>query len=310
MGKGKILVIGSYNAGLFLKGDALPGTGETVMGHTFFESGGGKGSNQAIASSCMGADVTFAGRIGEDEYGKTALKIYAKYGLCADKIIVDNSTHTGMSVILIDKNGQNSIMVVPGANYNLSKSDMDAALADAKDYALVGFQLENNVDTVLYGIRKAAAAGADVLLDPAPAVPLPVDIYPFITYIKPNEHEAAILSGIPVHDAESAYKAGEWFLKQGAKNAVITLGSGGTVLVNADGKQHFKTPKVNAVDTTGAGDCFSGAMMSALTKGETIADAIKFANCASALSVTRFGVVEAIPSLDEVISFQKNSSGV
>ena len=303
-----VTVIGSYNVGLFLNGKVLPKAGETIIADKFYESGGGKGSNQAVAASKMGVKSRFIGRVGGDKYGKDALAMYDRLGICRDLIAVDDSIHTGISVILVDENGQNLISVVPGANYHLSKADIDASLEAMRDSAVVGFQLENNPEIVAYGLEKVSGLGVKTLLDPAPASPLPEKLYPSIYYIKPNEHEAKILTGIHVDGFDSACKAGEWFLNKGVKVAIITLGALGAVLVTKDGGKLFKSPDVTPVDTTGAGDCFSGALMAGLAKGKTVEDAIVFANHAAALSVTRFGVIESIPSLEEVEAFMKEES--
>jgi ribokinase len=305
--KSFVTVIGSYNVGLFLKGTRLPTVGETVIGDQFHEGGGGKGSNQAVAASRLGAQTRFIGRIGCDKYGSDALAMYRRLGISTDTIRVDPTTHSGISVILIDQDGRNLISVIPGANFRLSREDIDAALPVIADSCVVGFQLENNLEVIEYAIRKAHALGLTTLLDPAPATPLPADLYPCIEYIKPNETEAGILSGIEVRDIAGAERAGRWFLEQGVKTAIVTLGAEGALLVTARGRRHFRPPPVKAVDTTGAGDTFSGALMAAISKGNAIEDAIVFANCAAALSVTRLGVIESIPELDEVMALHEAS---
>ena len=296
----KVVIIGSYNADLFFRGNEIPFVGQTVIGDSFYEGGGGKGSNQAIAASMMGANTVFIGNIGNDRYGEVAFEMYKKHKISTDLITIDNTIHTGVSAIFVDQQGKNSIMVVPGANYKLSTDAIDKAEDTIKNAFIVGFQLENSYDVVEYGIKKADSLGVKTLLDPAPAIELPESIYKHIYYIKPNEHEASILSGIKVTDEKSAVEAGKWFLDKGVNTAIITLGEKGAVLVSTDKEKYFPPVKVNAVDTTGAGDCFSGALMASLAKGWDIEDAIVFANCASSISVTRLGVVEAIPDFEEV----------
>lgn len=303
MKQATVSIIGSYNVGLFLKGQVLPGAGETVIGDQFYESGGGKGSNQAVAASRLGAKTRFIARIGMDKYGQDALAMYDRYGISTEMIKVDTTIHTGISVVLVDKNGQNAISVVPGANLNLSRDDIDDAVEVLGDSCIVGFQLENDPEVVGYAIRTVHAAGLMTLLDPAPAMTLPEDLYPCIHYIKPNEHEAAILTGIKVTDPSSAEDAGRWLVQRGVTAAIVTLGEAGAVLVTSSKTQYFPTPEVRAIDTTGAGDCFSGALMAWIAQGKSIEEAIVFANYASAISVTRLGVVEAIPELDEVLEF-------
>ena len=295
-----ITVVGSYNVGLFLKGDRLPTTGETVTADSFVEGAGGKGSNQAIAAARFGARTTFVGRIGADGYGRYALDLYRRLGISTDLIAVDEGTHSGISIILIDRDGRNMISVALGANLRLSPADLDRALPAIKESFVVGFQLENDLDTVLYGLRAAREAGTLTFLDPAPATPLPDDIYPCIDMIKPNETEARILTGIDVRDVPSAAAAGAWFLERGVGTAIVTLGAAGVVLVQREGFRHFPAPSVRAVDTTGAGDVFSGSFLAALSAGQAMAEAITFANAAAALSTERIGVVESIPEPEAV----------
>ena len=308
MDKKFVTVIGSYNVGLFFKGQAIPKIGETVIGEEFYEGGGGKGSNQAVAASLMGAKTRFIGRLGNDKYGNDAIDMYKKLDIDTSAIKIDSGIHTGIGPIFIDSRGQNSIMVVPGANYNLSREDIDSMEDIIRDSCIVGFQLENRLDVVEYAIKKAHSLGVRTLLDPAPAARLTEDLYPFIYYIKPNEHEATVLTGIEVVDVKSAERAGRWFIERGVNTAIITLGEGGSVLVNDSKTQYFPAAEVVPLDTTGAGDCFSGAFMARLSDGGNVEDAIVFATCAAAISVTRLGVTDAIPNLNEVYEFIKRGS--
>src|ERR1035437_2302378 len=173
-----VTIIGSYNVGLFLKGEHLPAQGETVIGDEFYDGGGGKGSNQAVAASMFGARTRFIGRVGFDKYGQDALAMYKRLGIDCGSIRVDPSTHTGISVILIDRYGHNAISVVLGANARLSAEDIDASEDALRQSFIVGFQLENDRKVVEYAIRKVHALGVPTFLDPAPAAPLPEDLYP------------------------------------------------------------------------------------------------------------------------------------
>ena len=296
-----ITVVGSYLVGLSVKGERIPKVAETLIGDAFYEGGGGKGSNQAVAAAKLGGKVRFIGRIGRDRYGDDALRMYAEAGVASEGVIRDEKRSTGVGMILVDSSGNNSIMVALGANDSLSETDIDACAETFAQSAFVGFQLENRMEVVMYGIRKAHAVGATVLLDPAPARPLPADLYPCIDIIKPNEVEAATLSGIAVTDFASAEAAGRWFLAQGVKTAIITLGAQGAVAVDAAGARRFKPPRPPSapVDSTGAGDTFSGALMAALSRGEALDEAIRFAIAAATLSVTKPGVIESIPTIDE-----------
>ncbi len=302
-----ITIVGSYNVGLFLKGERLPQKGETIIGDSFRESGGGKGSNQAVAAAILGAKTSFVCRIGDDKYGKDALALYNRVGISTDYVFEDKTIHSGISVILIDNAGNNMISVVPGANFLLSKQDIDKARPLFEQSAWVGFQLENNLDTVLYGIDAAKQAGAHVLLDPAPATHLPPDVFPKLDIIKPNETEASLVTGITVTDIESASRAGKWLVEKGVKIAIVTLGASGAVVVTTDSTRHYPAPIVNCVDATGAGDIFSGALLSALSDDTPLSDAVWYANHAAALACTKLGVIEAIPCRDEVAAFLENS---
>jgi ribokinase len=295
-----VTVVGSYNAGVLMKGQRLPTSGETVIAEHFSEIPGGKGSNQAVAASSLGAEVQFVARIGCDRYGDDALTLYDRRGISTKYIRRDSTIHTGFGAVLVDDCGHNLISVAPGANYNLSTEDLDAAEEALARSLLVGFQLENRMEVVDYGIRKVHAMGVKTLLDPAPAAKLPHDLYPFLDFIKPNEHEATILTGIPVSGVQEAKQAGRWLVERGVKTALVTLGEHGVVCVSGNHAEHYLPPRVEAIDTTGAGDIFNGAFMAAFSRGEALEECIQFANCAAALSVTRLGVIESIPRLEDV----------
>jgi len=178
MNKKTVTVVGSYNVGLFFKGQRLPALGETVIADEFMEGGGGKGSNQAVAAALLGANTRFIARIGNDKYGKDALSMYKKFDIATDMIKIDTGIHTGIGSILIDEDGRNLISIVPGANFNLCREDIDKAEEAIKNSSIVGFQLENRLEIVDYAIRKVHSIGVKTLLDPAPAVKLPEKLYP------------------------------------------------------------------------------------------------------------------------------------
>ncbi|MFA5044322.1 MAG: ribokinase [Paludibacter sp.] len=301
-----ITIIGSYNVGLFLKSKKFPEIGETIISNQFFEGGGGKGSNQAISAAKFGAKTRFIGRLGADKYGIDALQMYNDYKVSVDLVKIDPTIHSGISVILIDGEGNNLIAVAPGANFKFSKQDIDSSLEFLKDSFIVGFQLENELEVVSYGIKKVHELNITTYLDPAPAKKLPDEIYQYIDIIKPNETEAHTLTGIVVHDVESAENAGKWFIERGVKNAIVTLGEKGAVLVTADACDYFPAPKVTTIDTTGAGDIFSGAFFYLLQKGKKVNEAIEFAVVAASLSTTKMGVIESIPVVEDVFNFMNN----
>lgn len=300
--EGKIALFGSYLAGLFVKGERIPVRAETVLGDEFREGPGGKGSNQAVAAACFGADVSFIGRIGRDRRGDEALAMYGRFGVRTANIVRDAVLPTGVSVIMVDRNGDNVIMSVPGASAAFSAADVDVCADLLRTCDYVGFQCENNPAVVAYGIRRAHESGAKVLLDPSPVCSLPDDLYPLVSIIKPNEVEASALSGIRVVDSESAAAAGRWFLAKGVETAVITLGERGVVRVGRDGARRLFVSRLPSppVDSTGAGDVLAGALLAHLAQDDGFDEALRFAVAASALSVTSFGVVEAIPAVDAI----------
>ena len=298
-----ITIVGAYNIGLFLKGQRLPSLGESVTADQFIEGAGGKGSNQAVTAAMFGTEIKFVARVGSDSYGRYGLEMYERVGISTEFITVDSSIHSGISIILIDKDGKNMISVALGANLRLSKEDIDRAVPAIEKSMLAGFQFENNLDTVLYGLRMAHEKGVSTFLDPAPARKIPEDAYQYIDIIKPNETEASIITGIKVDGVASAESAGRWLVKHGVKTAIVTLGEQGAVLVDSNTARHFPAPAVKAIDSTGAGDIFSGAFMSALASGKTMSVSIEYATAAAAISTTRLGVIESIPSREEVDSF-------
>ena len=308
MNQKDITIIGSYNVGLFLKGDDFPKVGETIIAKQFIEGAGGKGSNQAVAAAKFGARTRFIGRLGADKYGLDALKMYNGYNISVDMIKIDPSIHSGISIILIDKNGKNLISVAPGANFNLSEKDIDSAEEVLRNSMIVGFQLENDYKVVSYGIRKVHEMNIPTFLDPAPALKLPDEVFRYIDIIKPNETEATTLTGIKVENVKSAENAGKWLIDKGVKTVILTLGESGAVLVTKQEVEYFPAPQIQAVDTTGAGDIFSGAFFFSLQNGKTIKESIKFAVVAASLSTTKIGVIESIPDLVQIDNFIRNIS--
>lgn len=305
MEKKIVTIIGSYNVGFFFKGTSLPLLGETIIGEKFIEGGGGKGSNQAVAAASFGANTRFICTLGADKYGVDALRMFRMKGINIDNIRFEPCIHSGMSVMIIDDEGHNIISVVPGANLLLDEEDIDNAEELIKNSAVVGFQLENRHETVFYGLKKAKGLGTTTFLDPAPAAILPDEIYSYIDIIKPNETEARILTGVKVDDTESAEEAGKWLIDKGVKTAIVTLGHKGSVLVTKDRIKHFPAQKVKAIDTTGAGDIFSGGLLASLLKGKSMDESIEYATCAAGIATTRLGVIESIPTQEEVLEVLK-----
>jgi len=302
----KVVIVGSYSVGLFFIGKVIPGIGETRIADRFFQTFGGKGSNQAVTTAKLGADVRFICKIGTDHYADEVIELYKKHNMYSPSIMQDAETPTSVGTIFVDEKGSNSIMIALGANARLTTAEIIHWVKQEKDPFIVGFQLESDLGMVVESLEAVSKMGIPTLLDPAPAARLPESVFPYITYIKPNEHEAKVLSGIEIKTVDDAFRAGEWFIDKGVKAAIITLGEGGAVLVDKNKRQLFKAVEADPIDTTGAGDVFSGALMAAMVKGYSIDKAIQYASCAASISITRMGVVESIPSPEEAqILFNK-----
>ncbi len=301
--KPKILIAGSYNGVIVAKGPSIPGVGETFIGDTFFTGPGGKGANQAVAASLQGANVRFLCKLGKDSYGDEAVRLLKQYGgLEGDCIRQVEGLQTGIALIFVDGAGNNSIMVVPGANLALTADEIVREAKSTKDLFMVGFQLECDAAQMCEAMIRLHAEGIRTLLDPAPAVPLPMEVYPTIDIIKPNEYEAEILTGIHITTPEEATRAGEVLVSRGVQTAIVTLGAKGTVIVTAADKAFVPARIVEAKDTTGAGDIFSGSFLAALSQGYPMVEAVRYANDAASISVQRLGVFEAAPTRQETLA--------
>jgi ribokinase len=306
----KIVIAGSYNGVIVAKGPQIPGVGETFIGDTFFTGPGGKGANQAVAASLQGAQVRFVCKLGRDPYGDDAVRYLKQYGgPMGDGIRQVAGAQTGIALIFVDGAGNNSIMVVPGANLSLTADEIVAAVQAETDVFMVGFQLECDVAQMCEAMIRLNALGIKTLLDPAPAAPLPMAVYPAIDIIKPNEHEAEILTGVHIETPQDACRAGEILIGRGVKTAIITLGAKGTVIVTATEQTFVPARVVEARDTTGAGDIFSGSFLAALAKGYALAEAVRYANDAAAISVQRLGVFEAAPTETETLALYRSGTG-
>jgi ribokinase len=298
----QVVVVGSLNMDLVMRTPRVPVGGETLHGHEFSTLPGGKGANQAVACARLGSRVAMVGKVGADGFGDTL-----REGLVADDIDVSHvkqtkSTGTGVAMILVEDIGQNRIVLAAGANGQLSKSDIDEAGALIDGAALLVAQLEVPLDVVLHAMRRAHAAGVPVLLNPAPAVALPDEFWPQIDILVPNESEAALLTGIAVTDAASAYEAADLLRKRGVRCVLITLGEKGVVLVDDEGRRHLPARVVKAVDTTAAGDTFIGGLTAGLVEGLSLDEAAALGQRASALCVTRAGAQPSIPYRRELNS--------
>jgi ribokinase len=304
----KIVVIGSLNMDLVGCAPRIPVVGETIVGHKFFSEPGGKGANQAYAAATLGGRVAMLGRVGNDEFGREMRSNLEKVGCDVSGLASIEGATSGIALIFVADTGQNSIIIVPGANDMFSPADVDGAQEYLKNAALVLLQLENPLPTVLAAARAAHRAGARVILDPAPAQPVPEELFALCDVITPNETEAAILADLPPSslNPEQAVAIARKLQNRKAKTVIVKLGEQGCMLVEGEQSQLVPAPKVKAVDTTAAGDVFNAGLAVALSEGLDLTAACKFANRAAALSVTKLGTQIATPSRAEVDGFAVN----
>lgn len=304
-GMAKIAVVGSLVFDLVAKAERRPQKGESLLGEDFGMFPGGKGANQAVQAARLGSEVHLIGRVGNDYFGQCLIDSLKSAGVNTDFVLRDEETTTAVGCIVIDKDGDNSIVMVPQANMRVKREDVDKA----KEYILGAdvllMQLEIPLSVVQYTAELAREKNIFTILNPAPAKRLSEDILKLPNLLTPNEVEAEILTGEVITDLSSAEKAGRRLLAQGGKNVIITLGEKGSLLVSKEETVHFPGYKISTVDTTAAGDAFNGALAVAIAEGFEIKAAIKFANAAGALSATKMGAQPSLPMREEVEEFLK-----
>ncbi len=298
----KVIVIGSSNTDMVVRSEHLPRPGETVLGGGFMMAGGGKGANQAVAVARMGHPVIFAAALGKDIFGDEAVARYKEYGIDTS-YIVRKDTPSGVALIMVDGGAQNSISVALGANNELSLEDVMPALDIIEEGDIVLLQLEIPMETVESAIKVAAEKGARVILNPAPAAKVSAEALSKLYLITPNQTEADLLTGVSADEVGGAKKAAEALCALGVQKVVVTLGADGALLYEDRKAEIIPAHKVNAVDTTAAGDVYNGAMCAALAEGMPLVEALRFATKASAISVSREGAQPSIPSREEVDNF-------
>jgi ribokinase len=301
MAKKWITVTGSFVADLAFRTGRIPAWGETLLGQSFMLGPGGKGSNQAVAAARASGRVSFISRLGQDAFGDMARNLYKAEGIDT-RFLFTTASATGAATIIIDaEKGENAIIVVPGACFELTAAEVDQARELIAASSVFVAQLELSLTVVKHGLALAHALGVPTILNPAPAAPLPESIYQTIDYITPNETEAAALTGIPVATIADAEKAADAFLARGVPNVLITLGAQGAFVKNARVKAHV--PAVNAgpvVETTGAGDAFNGGFAVALSEGMDLVEAARFGCAAAGISITRPGTAPSMPTRAEI----------
>jgi ribokinase len=301
MEKKWVTVLGSFVADLAFRTNRIPVWGETLMGNEFKLGPGGKGSNQAVAAARAGGRVSFISKLGPDPFGDMARALYKSEGIDTQFLFTTQSA-TGAAAIIIDAHkGENAIIVVPGACFEVTAEEVDQARALIAGSAIFVAQLELPLPVVEHGLTLAHSLGVPTILNPAPAAPLPESIYRHIDYITPNESEAAALTGVPVSTVADAEKAADAFLARGVPNAIITLGAQGVFVKNAQVRAHV--PAVNAgkvVETTGAGDAFNGGFAVALSEGMGLVEAARFGCASAGISITRPGTAPSMPTRAEI----------
>ena len=297
-----ISILGVYVADLAFFADEIPIIGETIIGKEYFIGPGGKGSNQAVAAAKAGAKTFFISKIGDDQFGSMAKKIYDEAGVDYSKVIISKEHATGAAGILINKKGQNAINVVTGAGGALTNGDIDNALSTITTSSVFLTNLEVPKEVVCHALKIAKSSNVPTILNPAPASEINEDIFPLIDYFTPNETEASFYVNHKVENEEDAKKASLQLLQRGIKNVIITLGDKGAYFANNE--ESFYVSAMNlgekVVDTTGAGDAFNAGFAVALTEDKNIKDSIKFANITAGLSTTKIGTAKSMPLRSEI----------
>ena len=304
MNSASIVVIGSSNTDMVIKASHLPQPGETILGGTFFMNAGGKGANQAVAAARLGGSVLFIAKTGYDIFGKQALELFEKEGINTSHILRDRHEPSGVALITVDDNGENCIVVAPGANATLNPENMNSVREKIENASLILMQLETPVETVEYVAGLALSKGVKFILNPAPAAKLSDELLEKISIITPNQKEAEMLTGLRVSDESSAKRAAIFLNKKGIGTVIITMGASGAFVLHENGYKMIDGHKVKVADTTAAGDVFNGALVVALSEGKKVEDAVTFACKAAAISVTRLGAQASAPYRKEVENFE------
>ncbi|WP_234534455.1 ribokinase [Paenibacillus pseudetheri] len=305
-----IVVIGSLNMDMVVRANRAPNAGETLMGQAFALSPGGKGANQAVAAARLGAEVSMIGSVGKDTFGSEMLEIIKQEGIHIEHISVSETEATGVASIVIEEDGENRIIVVPGANIDLFVEDIQALESIISQAEMIVMQLEMELAMSEHAIAIAHRHGIPVILNPAPARVLKDEMLGQVSFLTPNETEAGILTGMTVDSLETAEQAARILLQKGIKNVIITLGAKGALIVNAEGAKSVPGFPVKAIDTVAAGDSFNGALAQQLVLGKTLEEAVSFANAVGALAVGKEGAIPSLPQLSEVEQFLKHVSAV
>ncbi len=296
-----ILVVGSIGIDFVSVAPRLPKVGETVLANQPLHIGpGGKGFNQATGVARLGGDVTFATKTGSRDLGRQAQTFLEAEGLLGPLVKMSDRDNQ-VALIFVDDTGRNMISVTPGASADLLPDDVDDLGLDSDDILLA--QLEIPVATVTAAAKQAKAVGATVVLNPAPAAPLPIELLESVDIATPNETELSVLTGMPTDTTSEVVAAGERLLEMGVSEVIATVGSKGSIRINEGGSTNYPSLLVDAVDTTGAGDAFNAGLVVGMSRGQSLDDAIQLGNRAGAFCVTRLGVLDGLATADQLSEF-------
>lgn len=298
-----IVILGVFVADTAYRADRQPRLGETILGTSFVLGPGGKGSNQSVACGKLGADVHFITRLGKDPFADMAMQTWKAAGV-TPAVIETPESYTGAAYIFIENgSGNNAIIISPGAAALISPADIEANAALIRSASVFITQLEQPMDAAIRALEIAKAAGVTTILNPAPAAPLPEDVYRLCDYLTPNETEAEGITGVPVNSVDDARKAADALLKKGVGSVIVTLGDKGALLHTAKSSDVVPACKVGpVVETTGAGDAFNGGFAVGLSRGFAPIDAVRFGSAVAGISVTRPGTAPSMPTLDEAMA--------
>lgn len=303
----KCAVIGSVNMDMVVSTPRFPRPGETLTGRAFQTAFGGKGANQAVAMARLGAEVKMAGRVGNDAFGREYLAHFSKVGVNAACVTAVEDCATGVADIQVSDDGENTLVYIPGANARCDLAWLEGALAETADCDIFLLQLELPLETVCEAVRRLHAAGKTILLDPAPAVPLPEDVLHMVDILTPNETELCILTSSLPEDASVEARV-QHLIGSSDRMVIHKRGSDGAYIATRDSITHVPGFRVNAVDPTAAGDTFNAGLACAMARGEALADAVRYANAAAAISVTGLGAQTAMPTDAEARALMLNPS--
>ncbi|WP_413160186.1 ribokinase [Capilliphycus salinus ALCB114379] len=299
-----VIVFGSINMDLVVQTGRLPSPGETLQGDQFFTAPGGKGANQAVAAARLGALTYLVGRVGEDSFGQELLAHLNETGVQTEWVKVDSKTSSGVAMIAVDGEGENTIIIIPGANGRVERSDVDRLKNLFSNASSLLLQLEVPLAVNIAAAKEAKKAGVKIILDPAPAPEsLPDELYSLIDIITPNETETKALTGLDLSDEKNGFKAADFFRERGVETVVLKLGEKGVFCLNKAGHFRVEAFPVKAVDTVAAGDAFNGAMAAAFERGLSLREAVIWGTAAGALATTKSGAQPSLPDRETFEAF-------